>query len=298
MLYGVFRYLFLVHQREGGNPNDVLFTDRALLASVVLSVSLLFLGDLFHALNPPWPATSSRWVAGKWRPGSSRSVRQSIWPAPWARLVMGSSPCAMAIMLYLNYLTGLRVEVLGVREVAPPPRGKSRAGPARPGAPASPSVRCWPLVSWCWGSPCSRSPTARCSPVTASLYSRIGGNTRWVHSGARSALVSPPWGAQRRDDDAPARPPPDPRFGRSGSSPLAQFSGDMLAAILLAVGLSRIGRPLVMRWDLQEAGPVVRQGSWLVGNAVVGLLIYNSDLIFLRILRTSVKSADTPQPIP
>jgi O-antigen/teichoic acid export membrane protein len=30
----------------------------------------------------------------------------------------------------------------------------------------------------------------------------------------------------------------------------------------------------------------VRQGSWLVGNAVVGLLIYNSDLIFLRILRT------------
>jgi len=32
----VFRYLFLVHQREGGNPNDVLFTDRALLASVVL----------------------------------------------------------------------------------------------------------------------------------------------------------------------------------------------------------------------------------------------------------------------
>ena len=36
VLYGVFRYLFLVHQREGGNPNDVLFTDRALLASVVL----------------------------------------------------------------------------------------------------------------------------------------------------------------------------------------------------------------------------------------------------------------------
>jgi 4-hydroxybenzoate polyprenyltransferase len=35
VLYGVFRYLFLVHQREGGNPNDVLFTDRALLASVV-----------------------------------------------------------------------------------------------------------------------------------------------------------------------------------------------------------------------------------------------------------------------
>jgi 4-hydroxybenzoate polyprenyltransferase len=36
VLYGVFRYLFLVHQRDGGNPNDALFTDRSLLASVVL----------------------------------------------------------------------------------------------------------------------------------------------------------------------------------------------------------------------------------------------------------------------
>jgi O-antigen/teichoic acid export membrane protein len=60
----------------------------------------------------------------------------------------------------------------------------------------------------------------------------------------------------------------------------------MFAAILLAWGLSRAGHRLVMRWDLSEAGPVVRQGSWLAANAIVGLLIYNSDLIFLRIFRT------------
>lgn len=36
-LYGIFRYLYLVHQREGGgNPSDVLLTDRPILACVAL----------------------------------------------------------------------------------------------------------------------------------------------------------------------------------------------------------------------------------------------------------------------
>jgi 4-hydroxybenzoate polyprenyltransferase len=36
-LYGIFRYLFLVHQREGGgSPADLLLTDRPLLACVAL----------------------------------------------------------------------------------------------------------------------------------------------------------------------------------------------------------------------------------------------------------------------
>jgi len=36
-LYGIFRYLYLVHQREGGgNPSEALLTDRPLLACVAL----------------------------------------------------------------------------------------------------------------------------------------------------------------------------------------------------------------------------------------------------------------------
>jgi 4-hydroxybenzoate polyprenyltransferase len=38
VLYGVFRYLYLVHQRNGGNPTETLLTDRALLIDVVLWV--------------------------------------------------------------------------------------------------------------------------------------------------------------------------------------------------------------------------------------------------------------------
>jgi 4-hydroxybenzoate polyprenyltransferase len=36
-LYGIFRYLYLVHQRDGGgNPSELLVTDRPLLACVAL----------------------------------------------------------------------------------------------------------------------------------------------------------------------------------------------------------------------------------------------------------------------
>jgi len=37
VIYGIFRYLYLVHRREqGGSPSDVLLTDRPLLAATVL----------------------------------------------------------------------------------------------------------------------------------------------------------------------------------------------------------------------------------------------------------------------
>ena len=37
MLYGIFRYLYLVHQKEqGGSPTDMLLTDRPLLLDVAL----------------------------------------------------------------------------------------------------------------------------------------------------------------------------------------------------------------------------------------------------------------------
>jgi 4-hydroxybenzoate polyprenyltransferase len=36
VLYGVFRYLYLVHQRQQGSPSETLLTDRALFLAVVL----------------------------------------------------------------------------------------------------------------------------------------------------------------------------------------------------------------------------------------------------------------------
>lgn len=46
VLYGVIRYLFLVHQHDGGDPSESLLTDRALLGAVVLWV--LYCGIIIY----------------------------------------------------------------------------------------------------------------------------------------------------------------------------------------------------------------------------------------------------------
>jgi 4-hydroxybenzoate polyprenyltransferase len=44
VIYGIFRYLYLVHQRgEGGSPGDVLLTDRPLLVAVALCAAVMVL---------------------------------------------------------------------------------------------------------------------------------------------------------------------------------------------------------------------------------------------------------------
>ena len=49
VIYGIFRYFYLIHQRQsGGDPTDALLTDRPLLASITLwaavAVAVVYLG--------------------------------------------------------------------------------------------------------------------------------------------------------------------------------------------------------------------------------------------------------------
>ena len=42
VLYGMFRYLYLVYMRkEGGSPEEVLLRDRHMLGTVVLSIAII-----------------------------------------------------------------------------------------------------------------------------------------------------------------------------------------------------------------------------------------------------------------
>ena len=51
-VYGIFRYLYLVHQREGGgSPSDLLLDDRPLLACVTLWVIAVVL-IIYHPFLP------------------------------------------------------------------------------------------------------------------------------------------------------------------------------------------------------------------------------------------------------
>ncbi len=55
VLYGIFRYLYLVHRKEqGGSPTDVLLTDRPLLAAVALW-ALAVVAILYTAPGVPMP---------------------------------------------------------------------------------------------------------------------------------------------------------------------------------------------------------------------------------------------------
>lgn len=55
VIYGIFRYLYLVHRKEqGGNPSDVLLTDRPLLAAVALW-ALAVVAIVYTAPGTPVP---------------------------------------------------------------------------------------------------------------------------------------------------------------------------------------------------------------------------------------------------
>ena len=57
VLYGIFRYLYLVHQRDqGGSPTDLLLTDRPLLVDVALwALSIVLI--VYTAGGAPMPRT-------------------------------------------------------------------------------------------------------------------------------------------------------------------------------------------------------------------------------------------------
>jgi 4-hydroxybenzoate polyprenyltransferase len=59
VLYGIFRYLYLLYRREmGGNPSDLMLNDRALLINTVLWMLTL----LVIIYGPEWaPAWVARW---------------------------------------------------------------------------------------------------------------------------------------------------------------------------------------------------------------------------------------------
>jgi hypothetical protein len=55
VLYGVFRYLYLLYRRDmGGNPSDLLLNDRALLVNTGLWMLALFVIIYGQFWGPAW----------------------------------------------------------------------------------------------------------------------------------------------------------------------------------------------------------------------------------------------------
>jgi O-antigen/teichoic acid export membrane protein len=69
--------------------------------------------------------------------------------------------------------------------------------------------------------------------------------------------------------------------------PAAMVVGDVLAVIGLYWLLRRQGHSLGLRWDPKTALPVFKRALPMVGQVMAGLLIYNSDIFFLRVMRSA-----------
>jgi O-antigen/teichoic acid export membrane protein len=67
--------------------------------------------------------------------------------------------------------------------------------------------------------------------------------------------------------------------------PAATFAGQALLTVLLIVGLRRFGIRLPIRFDWGAAKPTFERSRHLVGFTLLGLLLFNFDLVFIRLVR-------------
>jgi O-antigen/teichoic acid export membrane protein len=193
---------------------------------------------------------------------------------------------ATAVLLYFTYLADCGIETLGVREIAADHTRVHTLAPAVLSLRLTVAAILAVLVA-AGGLLLLPQPDGAILAVYGLTLLGVGANTRWIHIGLEDAgrvalariagettmvllVIALVRGA-----------------GDLARVPLAQFTGDMLAMTLLAIWLRKRGASLALHWDFKAAGPVFRRAFPLVLHALLGLMIYNSDLIFLRAFQTA-----------
>lgn len=188
---------------------------------------------------------------------------------------------ATAVLLYFTYLADCGIETLGVREIAADPSRATTLAPAILTLRLTVAFLLAVLLA-ITGLFFLPQPDGAILAVYGLTLLGVAANTRWIHLGLEDA----PRVAMARIAGESTMVLLVILLVRSAGDlarvPLAQFIGDLLAMSLLAIWLRRRGVPLPLRWDRAAAGPVLRKAFPLVLHALLGLMIYNSDLIFLR----------------
>ena len=125
-------------------------------------------------------------------------------------------------------------------------------------------------------------------PVIALMMLLIvakGASTKWVHLGLENAL---PVGLARVVGEAVMVSLvllTVHGYEDLTRVPLAQLAGETTVAVILLVWLRRLGHRMPVVWRPDVFVPVFRRALPIVGHSLLGLMIYNADLIFLRFLR-------------
>lgn len=110
-------------------------------------------------------------------------------------------------------------------------------------------------------------------------------STKWVHVGLENAL---PVGVYRFVAETImlglslllVRGPED-----AWAVPVAIAAGDAVSSLGLYVSLRRRGHRFGLRWDPQTAFPFLRKAATAMVQVMLGLLLYNLDLLMLRAMR-------------
>lgn len=185
------------------------------------------------------------------------------------------------LLLYFSNIVECGIDLVGVRQVAQDPTGMRRMAPALVGTRLALALLLAVAIATL-APVILPQPEATVFSVYAITLIAIALSTRWIHLGLeRSRAV------------ALARTLGEclylilvllfvQRFQDLVLVPAAQLAGDVLAALLLWLGIRRLGWRPAPRFAFQEAKPLLRRSWPLVANVLLGLTIYNSDLIFLR----------------
>jgi len=193
---------------------------------------------------------------------------------------------ASAVVLYFTHLAACGVDLPGIRDVAGDPSWIERHAPGILTARLLFSLAL-ALVLGAGALLFLEPPES----VVLALYGltliAVGPNPRFLHLG----LSQPrPVAIARTLGEATfvlgvllfVREPSD-----IGMVPWSQFLGDLLATALMVWWLAARGFRLPLRLDWALVAPVFRRSFPLVVNILLGLAIYNSDLIFLWLFRDS-----------
>lgn len=191
---------------------------------------------------------------------------------------------AAAILLYFNRIADAEFDLVGAREISQDPAALDRIGASVVTARLVIGAAL-AIVLGVTALLVLPQPDGTVLAVYSLTLLAVAGSTRWIHLGlGQTAYVA---GARVAGaalmlflllvlvHDA----------GDVARVPLSALAGDALAALLLMWLLTRRGfsPPVALHWDVVR--PVFQQSAPLVLSALLGLLVYNADLIFLRFLR-------------
>lgn len=191
---------------------------------------------------------------------------------------------AAAALLYLTRITDLGLELgLGVREIAADPGFVTR------GVPPVLAARLLlagvlALGSVVVGVTLLPQPDGAALAIYGLTLLATATSTRWVLLGAersRAAALAMTFGqlAMALLVLAMVRGPGDVAW-----VPAAQVGGDLLAAVLCALALPAAVRALPVRLEFATLRPLLPRAWSLVASALLGIVIYNANFLFLRAL--------------